>query len=88
MKARPLQLRLGDALRVKSAELWLKLGQPVPALLELQQLPRKAQGHPWANKVFRTAVDRCLGPKLIDGVSKHARRRRPVRATVALARAA
>ena len=45
MKDRQLGLRLGDALRVKSAELWLKLGQPVSALLELQQLPRKARGH-------------------------------------------
>ena len=45
------------ALRVRSAELWLVLGQHGQALLELQKLPDRARRHPWAAKVFR-AVNR------------------------------
>lgn len=49
-------MRFRDALRVKSAEFWLKLGEPYPALLELQHLPDRIQTHPWANCVRRQAV--------------------------------
>ncbi len=48
-------MRFGDALRIQSAEFWLKLGQPVPALMELQRLGPKAQNHPWAREVFQQA---------------------------------
>jgi hypothetical protein len=48
-------MRFRDALRVRSAEYWLKLGEPYPALLELQQLPHRAQSHPWADCVRRQA---------------------------------
>jgi hypothetical protein len=56
MKARSTRLRFRDALRVRSAEYWLKLGEPYPALLELQRLPDRIQVHPWANCVWRQAV--------------------------------
>jgi hypothetical protein len=56
MKVRSTQMRLRDALHVKSAEFWLKLGEPYPALLELQHLPDRVQTHPWANCVRRQAV--------------------------------
>src|SRR5712671_858711 len=32
------KIRLEDALLVKSAEYWLKLGEPIQALMELQQV--------------------------------------------------
>lgn len=58
----PPELTLKEAVHVKSAELWLKLGQPVEALLELQKLPVFSRDHPWAAKVmqkaFRTAATR------------------------------
>ncbi len=59
VKARAKQMRLNHGLRIKSAEFWLKLGQPMPALLELQQLPKKAQQCEWARQVFRNAVRHC-----------------------------
>lgn len=50
------QLPLPHALRVKSAELWLKLSQPVQALLELNRLPDTARKHPWVLRVFLSAL--------------------------------
>ena len=38
-------LSFQDAIRIKSAELWFKLGQPGQAFSELQQLPRKLWTH-------------------------------------------
>jgi hypothetical protein len=55
MKADGMKIDLRDALRVRSAEFWLKLGQPAPALLELEQLSRGAQSHPWASEVRNRA---------------------------------
>ncbi len=49
------ELNLREAVLVKSAELWLKLGQPTEALLELQQLPLLCRSHPWALKVMQKA---------------------------------
>jgi hypothetical protein len=49
-------LRLKDALRVKSAEYWLKLGQPDQALAELAALPKSVQRFPWPLKVHLAAV--------------------------------
>ncbi len=46
------RIALADALYVKSAELWLKLGEPKQALAELQRLPLRARKHPWALEVF------------------------------------
>lgn len=56
IKAAPApELKLQEAVLVKSAELWLKLGQPTEALLELQQLPLLCRSHPWALKVMQKA---------------------------------
>jgi hypothetical protein len=41
-----------DALRVKSAEMWLRLGEPFQAFQELQRLTRRAWKHPWTERVF------------------------------------
>jgi hypothetical protein len=49
-------LQLKDAVRAKSAELWLRMGQPTEALLELQHIPKRAWRHPWIeNIVWRAA---------------------------------
>jgi hypothetical protein len=55
MKINGVEINLADALRIKSAEYWLQLGQPVQALLEFQRLSRKAHTHPWFNKVLDSA---------------------------------
>ena len=44
------------ALRVKSAEFWLKLGDPTQALIEIQNLPERMQKHPWPIKVQLAAI--------------------------------
>ena len=53
-------MTLKEELRIKSAEFWLKLGEPVPALLELQQLPKKAQRCAKAQRVLQTAFRTCI----------------------------
>ncbi len=65
-------MKLGDAVLVKSAEYWLELGQPVQALLELQKLTSPAQAHPWSTTVLRKAF------RAARGVSQ-----RPIRTLVA-----
>ena len=40
MKTAHVKLAFPDALRIQSAELWLRLGQPVQALLELEKLTK------------------------------------------------
>jgi hypothetical protein len=50
------QLRLSHALRVKSAEYWLKLGEPEQALLELRALPKSVQSLSCVLKVHLAAV--------------------------------
>ncbi len=49
------EMKLRDAVLVKSAEYWLALGQPAEALLELQKLTSQAQAHPWSTTVLRKA---------------------------------
>ncbi len=49
------EMKLRDAVLVKSAEYWLELGQPAEALLELQKLTLRAQAHPWSTTVLRRA---------------------------------
>lgn len=46
------QMPLRDAILVKSAEFYLKLGNPLLALNELEKLPRDAKRHPWAIRMF------------------------------------
>ena len=45
-------LSLSHALRVKSAEYWLLLGEPFEALAELQMLPDPVKRDPWVVKVM------------------------------------
>ena len=56
-----LEMKLGDAVVVKSAEYWLCLGQPAQALLELQKLPEEARNHPWSVIVLRKAFQAARG---------------------------
>lgn len=48
-------IALQHALRIKSAENWLELGQPLHALVELEHLPKGARKHPWAMRVMDLA---------------------------------
>jgi len=52
MKNGKTNLSMKDALRVKSAEMWLRLGEPFQAFQELQRLTRRAWKHPWTEQVF------------------------------------
>jgi hypothetical protein len=52
-------LNLTSAMHVKAAEFWLKLGLPIQALLELEELPRRARRHPWAIRMYVAAMDRA-----------------------------
>jgi len=54
------KIRLEDALLVKSAEYWLKLGEPVQALMELQQLPKSKKKDPWVVKIFVSTTGAAL----------------------------
>ena len=49
-------LLLDDAVHVKSAELWLEVGEPMEALLELQKITRCAWDNPWTNWVLKAAT--------------------------------
>ena len=52
MRTAKTNLSLKDAVRVKSAEMWLRLGEPFQAFQELQRLTRRAWKHPWTERVF------------------------------------
>jgi hypothetical protein len=54
MKIAQSPISLRSAVHVKSAELWLRLGEPIQAFCELQRLPVRARKHPWAQKVFQS----------------------------------
>jgi hypothetical protein len=45
-------LPLSAALRVKSAEYWLELGEPGQAMKELDRLPSFMRKHPWVVKTL------------------------------------
>jgi len=47
-------LSLRNAVRLRSAELWLQLGQPMEALSELQHVPLRVRRHPKAMPVCRS----------------------------------
>jgi hypothetical protein len=49
-------LTLNQAIHVKSAEFWLKLGEPAQALMEMERLPEQAQKHPWALRIHMAVV--------------------------------
>lgn len=50
------RIRLRYAMRVKSAEFWIRLGEPGQALLELQHLPEEIKQNPWVVKVMVSAA--------------------------------
>lgn len=56
MKTAKTNMALKDAVRVKSAEMWLRLGEPKSALMELQRLKRRAWKHPWTERVLWQAA--------------------------------
>jgi hypothetical protein len=49
-------LTLREALPVRTAEYWLRLGMPALALEELQTLSATARRHPWPRQVAKTAA--------------------------------
>ena len=53
MRVGQTRIGLEDAIRIKSAEFWLELGQPVEAIRELRRLSQRGRRHPWALEVLR-----------------------------------
>jgi hypothetical protein len=49
-------LSLSHSLQIKSAEYWLRLGEPDQALRELERLPARSWGHGWALKTRIAAM--------------------------------
>ena len=56
----PAGVFLQNAVRLRSAELWLQLGQPMQALAELQRLPSRIRRHPKAMRVCRSVYNAAL----------------------------
>jgi len=52
----PTQLPLHDALQIKAAEYWLKLGEADLALRELEKLPTRSWKCAWALKTRIAAI--------------------------------
>ena len=48
-------LPLSDALRIRSAELWLEVREPFRALNELRNLSSEAWSNAWTLRVFQAA---------------------------------
>jgi len=57
----PDGLTLEQALRVKSAEFWIKLGQPDQAIREIKSLPESLQEHAAVLKAHLAAVRAARG---------------------------
>jgi hypothetical protein len=53
-------ISLRNAVRLRSAELWLQLGQPMQALSELQRVPLRIRKHPQAMRVCRSVYQAVL----------------------------
>jgi hypothetical protein len=49
-----------NAVRLRSAELWLQLGQPMQALSELREVPLRIRKHPKAARVCRSVYQAVL----------------------------
>lgn len=62
MKTRREQpdISLRNAVRLRSAELWLELGQPMQALSELRRVPLRIRKHPKAVRVCRSVYQAVL----------------------------
>lgn len=56
MRAAKTDLKKKDAKRVHTAEMWLSLGKPKHALVELQRLTQNAWRHPWSEQVLWRAA--------------------------------
>jgi hypothetical protein len=54
------EISLQNAVHLRSAELWLQLGQPMQALSELQHLPIRIRKHPKAIQVCRSVYRAAL----------------------------
>jgi len=57
---RGVDMPLDDAMRLKSAELWLEVQQPLNALKELLRVTETAWQHPWTLRVFKILAGRLL----------------------------
>jgi len=62
MKTRQTQpgISIRNAVRLRSAELWLQLGQPMQALSELRRVPLRIRKHPHAKRVCRSVYEAVL----------------------------
>jgi hypothetical protein len=62
MKTRREQMTISlrNAVRLRSAEFWLRLGHPMEALSELQRLPLRIRKHPKAMRVCRSVYKAVL----------------------------
>ncbi len=49
-----------NAVKLRSAELWLQLGQPMEALSELREVPLRVRRHPQAAPVCRSVYTAVL----------------------------
>ena len=54
------ELPLEDAMRLKSAELWLEVQQPLNALKELLRVTESGWEHPWTVKLFKVLAASIL----------------------------
>jgi len=54
----PISMR--NAVKLRSAELWLQLGQPMQALSELREVPLRVRKHPKAARVCRSVYQAVL----------------------------
>jgi hypothetical protein len=62
MKTRrePTPISMQNAVKLRSAELWLQLGQPMEALSELREVPLRVRKHPKAAPVCRSVYSAVL----------------------------
>jgi len=62
MKTRrgPTPISIRNAVKLRSAELWLQLGQPMEALSELREVPLRIRKHPEAMRVCRSVYRAVL----------------------------
>jgi hypothetical protein len=56
MKAVKTSLKKTDVRRVEAAEMWIGMGKPLQALVELQRLTKRAWRHPWSEQVLWRAA--------------------------------
>ncbi len=56
MKTSKVYIGYRDALALKCAETWLKLGQPIKAWMELQQISEKRRTDPSVREMFAAAL--------------------------------